>query len=92
MGISCTSSIIMVTTLAGVVTVVACLPVQPVPLQHLLGEAARLALSRTVSKQMIFIFMLVDFVAKWLIAHQHISKLAHSFSYSFFNASISILP
>ena len=64
MGNNCTSSIIMVTTLAGVVTGVACLPVQPVPLQHLLGEAARLALSRTASKQMIFSFMLVDFMVK----------------------------
>jgi len=62
MGISSMSSIIMVTTLAGEVTGVACLPVQPVPLQHRLGEAAKLALSRTVSKQMIFIFMLVNFI------------------------------
>ena len=55
MGINSTSSIILVTTLAGDVICVACLPVHRVPLQHLLGEAARLALSKTVSKQSIFI-------------------------------------
>jgi hypothetical protein len=51
----------MVTALAGVMAVPTSrdLPAQRFPSQHLLGEAALLPTSSTVSKQMILSFMLV---------------------------------
>lgn len=61
MGISSSSSIIMVITLAGVVIGVPCLPVHCVPLQHLLGEADILPMNRAAIKMMILYFMLVVF-------------------------------
>ncbi len=59
MGNRSRSSIIPITFLAGVIVTCFCLPTQRTPSQFLFGEAARLQPNRTISKLMIFIFMLV---------------------------------